>query len=76
MGFFWEVNNLELKDYFKPIYEVTVRDLYSPSRKNSGIFITKLFIAGGSHHFVLPQGIVKAEHVDCLLYTSPSPRDA
>ena len=64
MGFFWEVNNLELKDYFKPIYEVTVRDLYSPSRKNSGIFITKLFIAGGSHHFVLPQGIVKAEHVE------------
>ena len=64
MGFFWEVNNLELKDYFKLIYEVTVRDLYSPSRKNSGIFITKLFIAGGSHHFVLPQGIVKAEHVE------------
>jgi len=61
---FWEVGILKLTDYFKSIYEVTVRDLYYPSRKNSGIFITKLFIAGGSRRFVLPQGVVKAEHVE------------
>lgn len=41
-----------------------MRDLYYPSRKNSGIFITKLFMAGGSRHFILPQGIIRAEHVE------------
>lgn len=56
--------DLKLKDYFKRIYDKTEKYLYYPSRKNAGIFITKLFIAGGSHYFSLPYGIVKAEKVE------------
>ena len=47
---FWEVPDLKLKDYFKQIYEKTDKYLYYPSRKNTGIFITMLFMAGGSKH--------------------------
>lgn len=56
--------DLKLKDYFKRIYDKTDKNLYYPSRKNTGIFITKLFIAGGSHHFSLPYGQVKSENVE------------
>lgn len=56
--------DLKLKDYFKWIYDKTNKYLYYPSRKNAGIFVTKLFIAGGSHHFSLPYGQVKSENVE------------
>ena len=55
---------LELRDYFKAIYEATSKDIYYPSRKNAGIFITKLFIAGGSTVFSLPKGTVKTKSVE------------
>lgn len=53
-----------LKEYFEPIYEATAKALYDPSRKNTGIFITKFFIAGGSNLFFLPPGIVTADKVE------------
>ena len=56
--------DLKLKDYFKPIYDKTDKNLYYPSRKNAGIFITKLFIAGGSNHFSLLNGKNKSENVE------------
>jgi len=61
---FWEVPDLKLKDYFKQIYEKTDKYLYYPSRKNTGIFITKLFMAGGSNHFTLLYGKNKSENVE------------
>lgn len=38
--------------------------MYYPSRKNTGIFITLLFVAGGSDFFQLPSGIVTANRVE------------
>lgn len=38
--------------------------MYYPSRKNTGIFITMLFVAGGSDFFQLPSGIVTANRVE------------
>ena len=35
---FWEVPDLKLKDYFKRIYDMSDKNLYYPSRKNTGIF--------------------------------------
>ena len=55
---------MTLKEYFKPIYEATTKALYDPSRKNTGIFITKFFIAGGSDLFFLPSGSVTADKVE------------
>lgn len=53
-----------LKEYFEPIYEATSKALYEPSRKNTGIFITKFFIAGGSNLYILPPGKVTADKVE------------
>lgn len=53
-----------LNSFFEPIYKATTRDLYYPSRKNTGIFVTKFFVAGGSNLFYLPRGIVKADQVE------------
>ena len=55
---------MTLKEYFEPIYEATTKALYEPSRKNTGIFITKFFIAGGSSLFILPPGTVTADKVE------------
>lgn len=38
--------------------------MYYPSRKNTGIFITLLFVAGGSDFFRLPSGIVTSNKVE------------
>lgn len=56
--------DLKLKDYFKRIYEKTEKYLYYPSRKNTGIFITMLFMAGGSKHFTLLYGQNRSENVE------------
>ena len=56
--------DLKLKDYFKRIYDKTDKNLYYPSRKNTGIFITLLFMAGGSKHFTLLHGQNKSENVE------------
>ena len=56
--------DLKLKDYFKRIYDKTDKNLYYPSRKNTGVFITKLFMAGGSNHFTLLHGKNKSENVE------------
>lgn len=53
-----------LKEYFEPIYDATEKALYDPSRKNTGIFITKFFIAGGSNLFTLRPGKVTADKLE------------
>lgn len=64
LGYFWEVWKLKRKEYFEPIYKATESSLYYPSQKNTGIFITKLFLAGGSNFFQLPNGKVTANKVE------------
>jgi len=54
----------KLKEYFEPIYKATDKDKYYPSQKNAGLFVTKLFIAGGSTYFRLPDGVVTANMVE------------
>ena len=56
--------DLKLKDYFKRIYDKTDKYLYYPSRKNTGVFITMLFTAGGSKHFTLLYGQNRSENVE------------
>lgn len=58
------MSDLKLKDYFKRIYDKTDKYLYYPSRKNTGIFITMLFMAGGSKHFTLLHGQNRSENVE------------
>lgn len=45
-----------VKTYFERLYPHIRTAVYYPSRKNSGIFVTLCFCAGGSNHFPFTKG--------------------
>ncbi len=50
------VSGVLAKTYFKRIYPRIRADVYYPSMKNSGIFVTRCFCAAGSNHFPFKKG--------------------
>lgn len=47
---------LELSEYFSRIFPSTAAQMYYPSRKNNGIFVSFCFIEAGSNYFSHKQG--------------------
>lgn len=45
-----------VKTYFERLYPHIRKELYYPSRKNSGIFVMRCFCAAGSNHFPFTKG--------------------
>ena len=56
-------------------------DLFNPDRKSSlKLYINRVFITDKCDNLIpaylrFVKGIVDTQDIDCLLYTSPSPRD-
>ena len=47
---------MELSEYFSRIFPSTAAQMYYPSRKNNGIFVSFCFIEAGSNYFSHKQG--------------------
>ena len=47
---------MELSEYFSRIFPSTASQMYFPSRKNNGIFVSFCFIEAGSNYFSHKQG--------------------
>ena len=50
------VSDLLVKTYFERLYPHTKSELYFPSRKNTGIFVSLCFMAAGSNYFPIKAG--------------------
>lgn len=54
---------MELKEYFKRIYEPLPSDAFTPSRKNGGILVHFFFKKGGSRHYPCDKKILVSSDV-------------
>ena len=57
------------------IYKFPVTALSSITTRLTGLYLSGLFIAGGIYQFTDQKETLYDRYMNCLLYTSPSPRD-